>query len=171
MITISELDSWDICSSSGMKYGQFVDWEKIDPESASKYQQILNSEHKQLKAMGRQGFWAMPHTLRAKAYYHIIHCFTCRWDCYISHHSFAFIYYEHYECADHFALFTLNLLLLLFCSKANAPDREVYYELAKKLFGEQKLSNHPVPEYMEDGDIPRYPQPSKYVLFCFYSKT
>ncbi|XP_004065832.2 TBC1 domain family member 24 isoform X2 [Oryzias latipes] len=118
MITISELDSWDICSSSGMKYGQFVDWEKIDPESASKYQQILNSEHKQLKAMGRQGFWAMPHTLRAKAYYHIIHCFTC--------------------------------------SKANAPDREVYYELAKKLFGEQKLSNHPVPEYMEDGDIPRY---------------
>ncbi|RVE76503.1 hypothetical protein OJAV_G00008550 [Oryzias javanicus] len=118
MITISELDSWDICSSSGMKYGQFVDWEKIDPESASKYQQILKSEHKELKAMGRQGFWAMPHTLRAKAYYHIIHCFTC--------------------------------------SKAEAPDREVYYELAKKLFGEQKLSNHTVPEYMEDGDIPRY---------------
>lgn len=78
MITISELDSWDICSSSGMKYGQFVDWEKIDPESASKYQEILKSEHKELKAMGRQGFFAMPHTLRAKAYYHIIHCFTCR---------------------------------------------------------------------------------------------
>ncbi|XP_037546516.1 TBC1 domain family member 24 [Nematolebias whitei] len=117
MMTISELDNWEICSSSGMKYGQFVDWEKIDPEAASKYEQILKSEHQQLKTMGRDGFWAMPHTLRAKAYYHIIH--------------------------------NIN-------SRTISPDRDVFYDLAKKLFGEQKLSTHPVPEYMEDGEIPRY---------------
>ncbi len=78
MITISESDNWEICSSSGMKYGQFVDWEKIDPEAAKKYQQILKSNHQQLKTMGREGFWAMPHTLRAKAYYHIIHGINSR---------------------------------------------------------------------------------------------
>ncbi|XP_072239573.1 TBC1 domain family member 24-like [Leuresthes tenuis] len=117
MMTISESDNWEICSSSGMKYGQFVDWEKIDPEAAERYLQILKSGHQQLKTMGREGFWAMPHTLRAKAYYHIIH--------------------------------SIN-------SRAVAPDRDVYYELAKRLFGEQKLSSHPVPEYMEDGEIPRY---------------
>uniref|UniRef100_A0A3B4VCB3 TBC1 domain family member 24 n=1 Tax=Seriola dumerili TaxID=41447 RepID=A0A3B4VCB3_SERDU len=77
-MTISELGNWEICSSSGMKYGQFVDWEMIDPEAAKRYQQILKSEHQQLKAMGRGGFWAMPHTLRAKAYYHIIHSINSR---------------------------------------------------------------------------------------------
>ncbi|XP_077381779.1 TBC1 domain family member 24-like isoform X2 [Festucalex cinctus] len=117
MMTISESDSWEICSSSGMKYGQFVDWEKIDPEASERYQQMLESEHQQLKAMGRQGFWAMPHTLRAKAYYHIIHGIHSRCD---------------------------------------SPERVVYCELSRKLFGEQKLSNHPVPEYMEAGEIPRY---------------
>ncbi|XP_022620784.1 TBC1 domain family member 24-like [Seriola dumerili] len=117
MMTISELGNWEICSSSGMKYGQFVDWEMIDPEAAKRYQQILKSEHQQLKAMGRGGFWAMPHTLRAKAYYHIIH--------------------------------SIN-------SRSGTVDRDVFYELAKKLFGEQKISSHPVPEYMEAGEIPRY---------------
>uniref|UniRef100_A0A673NBW1 TBC1 domain family member 24 n=1 Tax=Sinocyclocheilus rhinocerous TaxID=307959 RepID=A0A673NBW1_9TELE len=34
---------------------------------------ILSSDHYELKAMGRTGFWSMPHTLRAKAYQHIIH--------------------------------------------------------------------------------------------------
>ncbi|KAM4751447.1 TBC1 domain family member 24-like isoform 2-T2 [Anableps anableps] len=117
MITISESDNWEICSSSGMKYGQFVDWEKIDPEPAKIYQQILKSGHQQLKTMGREGFWAISHTLRAKAYYHIIH--------------------------------NIN-------SRAVTPDRDIYYDLAKKLFGEQKVSTHHVPEYMEDGEIPRY---------------
>ncbi|XP_077574560.1 TBC1 domain family member 24-like [Stigmatopora nigra] len=117
MMTISESDNWEICSSSGMKYGQFVDWEKIDPEAAERYQQIVACEHQELKAIGRQGFWATPHTLRAKAYYHIIH--------------------------------TLH-------SRCVSPEREVYYELSRKLFGEQKLSNHTVPEYMEAGEIPRY---------------
>ncbi|XP_037618129.1 TBC1 domain family member 24-like isoform X2 [Sebastes umbrosus] len=117
MMTISESDNWEINSSSGMKYGQFVDWEKIDPEPAKRYQQILQSDHQQLKTMGREGFWAMPHTLRAKAYYHIIH--------------------------------SIN-------SRCVTPDRDVHYELAKKLFGEQKISTHPVPEYMELGEIPRY---------------
>uniref|UniRef100_A0A668AT65 TBC1 domain family member 24 n=1 Tax=Myripristis murdjan TaxID=586833 RepID=A0A668AT65_9TELE len=98
-------------------YGQFVDWEKIDPEAAEKYQRLLKSEHQEMKIMGRQGFWAMPHTLRAKAYYHIIH-------------------HIHSRCA--------------------APDRDVYQEVTKKLFGEQKVSTHPVPEYMEGGEIPRY---------------
>lgn len=79
MITISESDNWEINSCSGMKYGQFVDWEKIDPEAAIKYRQILNSSHQQLKKMGREGFWAMPHTLRAKAYYHIIHSINSRY--------------------------------------------------------------------------------------------
>ncbi|XP_034544220.1 TBC1 domain family member 24-like [Notolabrus celidotus] len=118
MITISESDNWEISSSSGMKYGQFVDWEKIDPEAATRYQQILKSDHQQMKTMGREGFWEMPHTLRAKAYYHIIH--------------------------------SINSIGTV------APDREVYYELSKNLFGEQKISNHPVPEYMEAGEIPRY---------------
>ncbi|XP_076584903.1 TBC1 domain family member 24-like isoform X1 [Chaetodon auriga] len=118
MMTISESDNWEISSSSGMKYGQFVDWEKIDPEAAERYQQILKSDHQQLKTMGREGFWATPHTLRAKAYYHIIHSINS--------------------------------------SGSVAPDRDVYYELAKTLFGEQKTSTHPVPEYMEAGEIPRY---------------
>ncbi|KAM9314514.1 TBC1 domain family member 24-like [Pholidichthys leucotaenia] len=118
MMTISESDNWEICSSSGMKYGQFVDWEKIDPEAAKRYQQILDSDHQRMKTMAREGFWATPHTLRAKAYYHIIHSINS--------------------------------------SKTVTPDREVYYELAKRLFGEQKISNHPVPEYMEAGEIPRY---------------
>ncbi|XP_070684532.1 TBC1 domain family member 24-like [Pempheris klunzingeri] len=118
MITISESDNWEIISCSGMKYGQFVDWEKIDPEAAKRYQKILQSEHQQLKTMGREGFWAMPHTLRAKAYYHIIHSINS--------------------------------------SGPVTPDRDVYYELAKKLFGEQKISIHLVPEYMEAGEIPRY---------------
>ena len=78
MMTISESDNWEISCSSGMKYGQFVDWEKIDPEAAERYQHILASDHQQLKTMGRQGFWAMPHTLRAKAYYHIIHSINSR---------------------------------------------------------------------------------------------
>uniref|UniRef100_A0A3Q3EMT9 TBC1 domain family member 24 n=1 Tax=Labrus bergylta TaxID=56723 RepID=A0A3Q3EMT9_9LABR len=99
-------------------YGQFVDWEKIDPEAAKRYQQILESNHQQLKTMGREGFWEMPHTLRAKAYYHIIH--------------------------------SINSIGTV------TPDREVYYELSKELFGEQKISTHPVPEYMEAGEIPRY---------------
>uniref|UniRef100_A0A7N8XM87 TBC1 domain family member 24 n=1 Tax=Mastacembelus armatus TaxID=205130 RepID=A0A7N8XM87_9TELE len=119
-MTISELDNWEVSSSSGMKYGQFVDWEKIDPESFERYQQILKSEHQQLKTMGRKGFWAMTHTLRAKAYHHIIDNISSRVGQYIT------------------------------------PDRDVYYELAKNLFGEQKISTHPVPEYMETGEIPRY---------------
>uniref|UniRef100_A0A671MQA0 TBC1 domain family member 24 n=1 Tax=Sinocyclocheilus anshuiensis TaxID=1608454 RepID=A0A671MQA0_9TELE len=59
------MDNWEI-SSSGMKYGQYVDWKKIDPDPDQ-------NDHYELKAMGRTGFWSMPHTLRAKAYPHIIH--------------------------------------------------------------------------------------------------
>ncbi|KAM6971924.1 TBC1 domain family member 24-like [Aplochiton taeniatus] len=115
MMTISEADNWEISSSAGMKYGQFVDWEKIDPEAAERYQRILESDHQAMKTMGRSGFWAMPHTLRAKAYYHIIHGINSR-----------------------------------------SPVRDVYQDVSKKLFGEQKMSTHPFPEYMEDGGIPRY---------------
>uniref|UniRef100_A0A4W6FRE2 TBC1 domain family member 24 n=1 Tax=Lates calcarifer TaxID=8187 RepID=A0A4W6FRE2_LATCA len=79
--------------------------------------ETLTCEHQQLKTMGREGFWAMPHTLRAKTYYHIIHSMNCR---------------------------------------SGTSDRDAYHELAKKLFGEQKISTHPVPEYMEAGEIPRY---------------
>ncbi|KAG9350473.1 hypothetical protein JZ751_026836 [Albula glossodonta] len=102
-----------------MKYGQFVDWEKIDPESAVRYQKILKSNHQELKAMGRSGYWAMPHTLRAKAYYHIIHGISTE---YVS----------------------------------AVPDRDIYHDLAGQIFGEQKKSTHPFPEYMEDGSIPRH---------------
>ncbi|XP_059415405.1 TBC1 domain family member 24-like isoform X2 [Carassius carassius] len=73
MMTISKVDNWEISSSSGMKYSQYVDWEKIDPEAAICYRKILSSDHYELKAMGRTGFWSMPHTLRSKAYQHIIH--------------------------------------------------------------------------------------------------
>ncbi|KAM4603390.1 TBC1 domain family member 24-like [Polymixia lowei] len=117
MMTISESDNWEISSNAGMKYGQFVDWEKIDPEAAERYQQLLNSQHQEIKTMGREGFWAMPHTLRAKAYYHIIHGIH---------------------------------------SRSATPNRDVYQDLTKKLFGEHKISSHPVPEYMEGGEIPRY---------------
>ncbi|XP_068178241.1 TBC1 domain family member 24-like [Antennarius striatus] len=118
MMTISELDNWEVSSYSAMKYGQFVDWEKIDPEAAKRYKQILNSDHQQLITMAREGFWAMPHTLRAKAYYHTIHSINS--------------------------------------SDTLTSDRDIYYKLAKKVFGEQKISTHPVPQYMEEGEIPRY---------------
>ncbi|XP_041958922.1 TBC1 domain family member 24-like [Alosa sapidissima] len=72
MMTITEPDNWEISAGSGMKYGQYVEWEKIDPEAAVRYGQMLASSHHELKSMGRTGFWALPHTLRAKAYYHII---------------------------------------------------------------------------------------------------
>ncbi|XP_062304338.1 TBC1 domain family member 24-like [Osmerus eperlanus] len=117
MMTISESDNWEISCCSGMKYGQFVDWEKIDPEAAGRYQKILSVEHQELKTMGRSGFWAMPHTLRAKAYYHIIHGIN---------------------------------------SRSITSQRDVYQDVSKKLFGEQKMTTHPFPEYMEDGGIPRY---------------
>ncbi|CAL8328739.1 unnamed protein product [Lota lota] len=117
MLTISESDNWEISSSAGMKYGQFVDWEKIDPEAAQRYQLLLKSDHSEMKTMGRKGFWAAPHTLRAKAYYHIIHG----------------IY-----------------------SRSPTPDKDVYQDLARELFGEQKISTHPFPEYMEGGEIPRH---------------
>ncbi|XP_010871286.2 TBC1 domain family member 24 [Esox lucius] len=117
MMTICESDNWEITSCSGMKYGQFVDWEKIDPEAAERHQRILKADHQVLKRMGRSGFWAMPHTLRAKAYYHIIHAID---------------------------------------GTTVKPDRDAYQELSKKIFGEQKISTHPFPEYMEDGVIPRY---------------
>lgn len=74
MLTISEPDSWEISSSSGMKYGQYVDWEKIDSEPATRYHKVLSSDHAGLKDMGRSGFWTLTHTLRAKAYHHIIQC-------------------------------------------------------------------------------------------------
>ncbi|XP_055368205.1 TBC1 domain family member 24-like isoform X2 [Betta splendens] len=118
MLTISELDNWEISSGSGLKYGQFVDWERIHPEAAQRYRQILKSGHRELKRMARDGFWTAPHTLRAKAYHHIIHSFNY--------------------------------------STSVTPDRDVYHELANKLFGEHKTSSHPVPEYMEAEEIPRY---------------
>ncbi|KAG7274565.1 hypothetical protein CRUP_018957, partial [Coryphaenoides rupestris] len=117
MLTISESDNWEISSCAGMKYGQFVDWEKIDPEAAQRHQLLLKSGHNEIKVMGREGFWAAPHTLRAKAYYHIIHG----------------IY-----------------------SRSPTPDKDVYQDLARQLFGEQKISTHPFPEYMEGGEIPRH---------------
>lgn len=116
-MTISESDNWEITCCSGMKYGQFVDWEKIDPEAAGRYQKILSVEHQELKTMGRSGFWAMPHTLRAKAYYHIIHGIN---------------------------------------SRSITSQRDVYQDVSKTLFGEQKMTTHPFPEYMEDGGFPRY---------------
>ncbi|KAJ8001914.1 hypothetical protein DPEC_G00174360 [Dallia pectoralis] len=117
MMTICESDNWEITSCSGMKYGQYVDWEKIDPEAAERHREVLKADHQELKRMGRAGFWAMPHTLRAKAYYHIIHGINCT---------------------------------------SVKSDRDVYQEVSKKVFGEQKISTHPFPEYMEDGVIPRY---------------
>lgn len=38
MFTIIEPDSWEISSFSGMKYGHYVDWEKIEPEAVSRFQ-------------------------------------------------------------------------------------------------------------------------------------
>uniref|UniRef100_A0A4W4H562 Rab-GAP TBC domain-containing protein n=1 Tax=Electrophorus electricus TaxID=8005 RepID=A0A4W4H562_ELEEL len=61
-------------SCPGMKYGQYVDWEKTDHDSATRYQKILSSDHTELKELARSGFWAMPHTLRARNYRHIIQC-------------------------------------------------------------------------------------------------
>lgn len=59
-----------------------------------------------------------------------------------------------------FLFFLLNNHGVIFwyssCSGPVAPDRDVYYDLAKKLFGEEKLSTHPVPEYMEAREVPRY---------------
>ncbi|XP_046706204.1 TBC1 domain family member 24-like isoform X2 [Silurus meridionalis] len=78
MLTITEPDSWEICSSSGMKYGHYVDWEKIHPEAASLFQKVLRSDHSELKKMARSGFWVLQHTLQAKSYQHIIQRIECR---------------------------------------------------------------------------------------------
>lgn len=113
-MTITEPDNWEISSCSGMKYGQYVEWEKIDPEAALRYGKMLESDLHELKSMGRTGFWAMPHTLRAKAYDHIISS--------ISTHQ----------------------------------DVDLYHQSTGQLFGEHKISTHPFPVFMEDGEIPRY---------------
>jgi len=42
------------------------------------------------------------------------------------------------------------------CSRCVTPDRSAHFELAQQHFGEQKISTHPVPDYMEAGEIPRY---------------
>lgn len=47
-------------------------------------------------------------------------------------------------------------IVFYICSRIVTPDRDVHHELTKKLFGEQKISTHPVPEYMEAQEIPRY---------------
>lgn len=161
MITISESDNWEINSSSGMKYGHFVDWEKIDPEAAARYKQILKSSHQQLKTMAREGFWATPHTLRAKAYYHIIHGINSRLR--LFHWILSIVFFNRYflfiKITVEYISLWLNDLSVDWCfiySGPVTPDRDVYHELAKELFGEQKLSTHPVPEYMETGEIPRY---------------
>ncbi|KAK2857349.1 hypothetical protein Q7C36_005268 [Tachysurus vachellii] len=73
MLTITEPDSWEISSSSAMKYGHYVDWEKIEPEAASRFQKVLHSNHSELKGMARSGFWVTQHTLHAKSYHHLIH--------------------------------------------------------------------------------------------------
>lgn len=77
MLTITEPDSWEISSSSGMKYGHYVDWEKIDPEAAGRFQKVLCSDQSELKEMARSGFWVMQHTLQAKSYQHLIHRIEC----------------------------------------------------------------------------------------------
>lgn len=100
-----------------MKYGQYVEWEKIDPESAVRYRKILDSNHEELKSMGRTAFWAIPHTLRAKAYDHIIN----------------------------------NI-----ATNTTAQDAESYQRLTAQHFEEQKISTHPFPVFMEDGEIPMY---------------
>lgn len=165
MITISESDNWEINSSSGMKYGQFVDWEKIDPEPAQRYQQILKSGHQQLKTMGREGFWAMPHTLRAKAYYHIIHSINSR----LRPHILLIWPFAISVC--NFRPNSLNVYWCYICSGSVTPDRDIYYELAKNLFGEQKVISHPVPEYMEAVEIPRYGMMETCGTQLFYQKS
>ncbi|KAG7327072.1 hypothetical protein KOW79_010473 [Hemibagrus wyckioides] len=77
MLTITEPDSWEISSSSGMKYGHYVDWEKIEPEAASRFQKVLQSDHSELKEMARSGFWVTQHTLHAKSYQHLVHLIEC----------------------------------------------------------------------------------------------
>ncbi|XP_026069674.1 TBC1 domain family member 24-like isoform X2 [Carassius auratus] len=117
MMTISKVDNWEISSSSGMKYSQYVDWEKIDPEAAICYRKILSSDHYELKAMGRTGFWSMPHTLRSKAYQHIIHSIE---------------------------------------STSTSADVITYHGLVGRIFGEFQTSTHPLPKFMENGEIPRF---------------
>ncbi|KAM9482882.1 TBC1 domain family member 24-like [Clarias gariepinus] len=72
MLTITEPDSWEIRSSASMRYGHYVDWEKINPEAASRFRKVLCSDHMKLKEMARSGFWVTPHTLQAKSYQHLI---------------------------------------------------------------------------------------------------
>lgn len=77
MLTITEPDSWEISSASGMKYGHYVDWEKINPEPAVRFQKVLSSGQSELKEMARSGFWVTQHTLQAKSYQHLIHRIEC----------------------------------------------------------------------------------------------
>ncbi|KAK6479672.1 TBC1 domain family member 24-like [Huso huso] len=78
MLVISDSDHYDLGTSSGLKYGKFVDWDKMPAASSESCTEPLPSDPKILKSMARAGCWSKNHTLRAKAYNHIIRSIRCR---------------------------------------------------------------------------------------------
>ncbi|XP_041077093.1 TBC1 domain family member 24-like [Polyodon spathula] len=78
VLVISDSDHYDVGTSSGLKYGKFVDWEKMPAVSSKSCMEPLPSDPKVLKSMARAGCWSKNHTVRAKAYNHIIRSIRCR---------------------------------------------------------------------------------------------
>ncbi|NXJ98643.1 TBC24 protein, partial [Corythaixoides concolor] len=80
VVITSEADTWDINASSCLGCGQFVDWDKMpDPEQQMHIPgDILSRPPKELKKLGREGYWAASRTLRAQVYHQLIQQVACR---------------------------------------------------------------------------------------------
>ncbi|XP_070790593.1 TBC1 domain family member 24-like [Pituophis catenifer annectens] len=77
---IAEAGTWDSNSASYLGCSIFVDQSKIPKlnDHQDSHEQFLGKSRKELKKLAREGFWAGSHTLRAKAYQHIIQDIPCR---------------------------------------------------------------------------------------------
>ncbi|XP_039211027.1 TBC1 domain family member 24-like isoform X2 [Crotalus tigris] len=66
--------------ASYLGYSAFVDQSKISKlnDHQDSHEQFLGKSRKELKKLAREGCWAGSHTLRAKAYQHIIQDIPCR---------------------------------------------------------------------------------------------
>ncbi|XP_009990299.1 PREDICTED: TBC1 domain family member 24-like [Tauraco erythrolophus] len=80
VVITSEADTRDIDASSCVGCGQFVDWDRVpDPEQEMQIPgDILSKPPKELKKLGREGYWAASRTLRAQVYHQLIQKVACR---------------------------------------------------------------------------------------------
>ncbi|KAG8128920.1 hypothetical protein E2320_015634, partial [Naja naja] len=72
--------TWDSNSASYLGCSVFVDQSKIPKlnDHQDSHEQFLGKSRKELKKLAREGCWSGSHSLRAKAYQHIIQDIPCR---------------------------------------------------------------------------------------------